>query len=165
MSELGLYIAKAGESVHDNELDFDSRNKHLLVDLNAKPKHFDVLDITGTALASAGTGSGSIARETLFQIAHGLPYVPKIEIYFFDSGNWNLYAGSGSYFRGTYYYEAHYGPGTFDIIYGQADATYFYIKHDYFSSAGPSNSVAPTYPLKVKYYIFSNKGTSFVPFY
>lgn len=158
MADFGIFIAKPGTIISDNSFDFDSRRKHLLVDLDANPKHFDVLSITGTAIHS--TGSGNTATENLLQIAHGLPYIPKIETYIFDSGNFNLYAGSGSYYRGRYYYNSLYGPAVTDTIYGFVDATYYYIKHDFtVAAAGGGNSTAPSYPLKIKYYIFSNKGS------
>ncbi len=147
-----LLIAKDGFNIDDNEFQFDSRRKHLLVDLDAKPKHFDTVDITGTNISATGTTT----YETLLTIAHGLNYKPKVETYIFDSGTWNLYSGSGSYYRGYYPYIP--GSGV-DIIYGEADATNYYIKHSITSLGPPLTSTAASFPLKIKYYIFSDKGT------
>lgn len=155
MSELGLFVATPGTSLPENKLDFDSRRKHLLVDLNITPKHFDVIHLTGTNITSPG---GSVeTSEILFSIPHKLPYIPKIETYIFVSGDFNLYAGSGSYYRTFYPYSG--SGGISDIVRGEVDATNYYIKHSITALGGAATSTAASSPLEIKYYIFSNKGT------
>jgi hypothetical protein len=153
MSDVGLFIASANTTVSDNELDFDSRRKHLLVDLDASPRHFDIVNLTGTNIS---TPDGSYREEILLTIPHHLPYTPKVETYIFVSGNFNLYAGSGSYYR-TYYPYSGSSP-TSDLVIGSADATNYYIKHT-LVSPGAYTSNAASFPLQIKYYIFSNRGS------
>lgn len=154
MSDIGLFIAKSGKTIQDGDLDFDSRRKHLLIDLKGNPVHFAAVDLTGTNLS---VGIGASATETLLTIPHHLPYIPKIETYFFVSGNWNLYAGSGAYYRTFYPYTT--GGLVTDIVVGEVDATNYYIRHNVIAGpVDPYTSTAASFPLKVKYYIFSNKG-------
>lgn len=154
MTDLGLFIAKDGTAISDHKLQFDSRRKHLLVDLNIVPKHFDIVELTGTNLS---TPDGSPVEETLLTIPHRLPYIPKVETYIFVSGDFNLYAGSGSYYRTFYPYTT--TGGIFDLVTGSADATNYYIKHT-LAASGAYTSDAADFPLQIKYYIFSNQGSS-----
>jgi hypothetical protein len=154
MTNLGLFIAKQNSTISDNGLDFDSRHKHLLVDLDIKPKHFDITNLTGTNISSTGPET----TETLFTIAHGLTYTPKIETYIFVSGNFNLYTGSGSYYRTYYPYSGTSGV-YFDRVVGEADSLNYYIRHRISTSGGAFTSNAASFPLQIKYYIFSNQGS------
>ena len=154
MSNYGLVIAREGGTIQPGEEpDFDSRRKHLLVDLNASPKHFDIVALTGTALSISAGGSAS---ETLLTIPHKLPYIPKVETYIYidDESGFNFQTGSGSYFRTFYPYSGSLGSVS-DLVQGSADATNYYIKHT-LSGATAYTSDANTKPVKVKYFIFSN---------
>lgn len=154
MTDTGIFIAKDGTNVSSNDLQFDSRNKHLLVDLDASPKHFDVINLTGTNLSSTGPE----VSETLFTIPHKLSYVPKIETYIFVNGRFNLYTGSGSYYRTLYPYSGG-GAGYYDRVIGEVDNTNYYIRHKISTAGSPFTSNAASFPLQIKYYIFSNQGS------
>jgi hypothetical protein len=157
MSEQGIFVQNDAEPISDdNNIDFDSRRAHLLIDLNYRPKRFDVIRLVGTALSRSTPGETS---ETLFSIEHGLPFIPKVETYIYvdsDAG-FDLYIGAGSYFREFYPYSGS-GGGVNDIVRGVADATHYKIIHT-LSSAFNSlvTSTAPSKPIKVKYEIFSNE--------
>ena len=154
MADLGLFISQQGKNISSSDLDFDSRRRHLLIDLDASPEHVGVISLTGTNI----TSTGAEVSETLFTIPHGLPYIPKVETYFFVSGSFNLYAGAGSYYRGFFPYSGSTGT-YFDRIVGEVDDTNFYIRHKIVALLGPTfTSDAASYPLQVKYLIFSNHG-------
>jgi hypothetical protein len=140
-------------------ISFNGGNRHMMLDLNADPKHFDLVKLLGTAIT---VGAGVTTSEQLFKINHNLGYVPYVEIYFYPAGNavanlgpFSLIDNTGSYSKNLYYYQV--GGGVEDKLYMQVTDRSLFIHHSYYSAAG-GTSTANTQPVWAKYYIFSNIG-------
>lgn len=142
-------------TIKDNDKEvFNSTRNHLLVNLNADPKHFDTVRILGTNQSVGVLGE---AREILFKIEHKLNYTPMICAYMYASGD---VSGAGldtlgTYYRNFYSYLPLGGGGGDDTLHIAANDKYFYITHTTISYGAGFSSAAANTPVNVKYYIFS----------
>ena len=148
----GIFIAQPGKNVADGDLAFRSDKKHLLVNLDS---HFGTARVVGTALPADGTEH----IETLLTIPHGLDYIPKADVYMFGDGDafFNFYNGQGKYGRKMLFLVA--SGGITDVFKATVDATNLYVKHHYTAPGGSGASTAPSNPVNLKYYIYSNYGS------
>jgi hypothetical protein len=82
MKRVGLAIADDSGDLGTDAV-FDTSRQKLTVDLDASPKHFDILPKfnAGTKFYSDGSGNKSF-EETLFKIEHKLPFEPMIQAFF-----------------------------------------------------------------------------------
>lgn len=133
---------------------FNSSRNHLLVDLNADPKHFDTVRILGS---NQSVGAGATAKEKLLTIPHKLGYTPVATAYFYQLSD---VAGGGisqfgTYYRNFYSYLPLGSGGGDDVVNITADDTNLYVVHTTVSYGPPFSSTAASTPLAVKYYIFS----------
>lgn len=140
-------------------ISFNGSNRHMLLDLNADPKHFDLVKLASSALIS---GAGVTTTENLLKINHNLGYRPYVEAYFYPAGNAvaqinpnYMIDNTGSYSKNIYFFDT--SGGNEDKLYIQVTDKSMYIGHSFYSSAG-GTSTASSQPIFAKYYIFSNIG-------
>lgn len=156
MRQRGLIIAGPTNDVQQGTLQYDTRKTHLITSLTASPKHLDILDnfIPGTALALTGILNDD-KKEVLFSIPHNLGFTPEILGYFFVKSISGDPSQGGGYGQQNYVFAG----GAFqDYVYIYANDTDFQIIHEVidFGSSTTWTSPAPTYVMRVKYFIFAN---------
>jgi hypothetical protein len=132
---------------------FDSSKNHAMIDLNATPKHFDTIVVTGTAFSVNATSQS----ETVAKIKHNLPYTPIVWAFMYQGGD---VVGSGLLVLGTYYrnYYSYVSLGgtVIDQIVMKVDDTHLSFIH-FTEAPFPYTSIADVNPVTIKYYIFSRK--------
>ena len=153
----GILVAGSSGNV-EQDIAYDSRKKHLLADLSQPQKHLDILDnfTPGTALALTGV-INDYKEEVLFTIPHHLGFQPYVLGYFFIKSISGDVSQGGGYSANTYFFSG--SAGTFeDSIKVRANTTNFQIVHvlQDFGFSTTWNSPAPTYSMRIKYFIYSN---------
>lgn len=155
MAQPGLLIAQDGTSIQQGLFVYDSRNKHMQVNLLADPPHVQVYTVQPTAIATSSGTPNWFASETLATIKHNLPYRPRV------FGFCYIYSYDGAFTDssvGQYGEQVYFGFGAIDdYMYVVADDTNVYIKHDvqdYFNLG--YTSTATHQVVKVKILICSN---------
>lgn len=151
----GIYIAKPGKPIKRTGNQFQTDKPHLLVNLQKKPVHMDILSFEGgRALVSSGV---SDQKETLVEIEHGLSYTPEVLVFFYVKS----YAGSptdplaGQYADKALYYSGSNG-AVFDTLYAKVDGQSLKIIHELDDQFGFGyTSDADDYEIQLKYYILS----------
>lgn len=150
MSGVGILIVPDGSDINDGVPIYDSRNRHMLVDLEANPKHLDVVDIVpGTALALAG-GLNEYHEEVLISIDHNLSFRPTVWVYFTDLG------GTG-YGQDFYFFSGSAGTFADALAHRESEdkVEIFHYVQDYANNT-IWTSPAPNYKFRIKYFVFSN---------
>lgn len=146
MSKYGVITKDGGQET------FNSSKKHLLVNLNADPPHFDVIQLKGSAISIGGAGSTS---EIIAKVKHNLPYTPMVAAYFWLTSEvtGSGIDTSGTYYRNFYAY-SNLGGALQDYVYLLVDDKFVTFEH-YLQAPYAVTSDAPNQPLFCKYYIFS----------
>lgn len=132
----GVQFADNGKDVSDkNSLIYNSQLDQLNVDVTAVPSHMDFFDPLQKMTNLTTTTTTPLASEVLFQVKHGMPYVPYVYLYMNVVDMPSDYA----YYLGTYAVDILRLGGS--LVYSDADETYFYIRHDKYHNF---NMGAPT---------------------
>lgn len=163
MSE-GIIISDNIRGKSLGNVTYNTSNKHLILNVNAQPKHLDVFDtVPGTALALAG-GLNEYHEEILLTINHGLGFKPTVLMYFYvladtaDITQNNRYGADQYFFSGS--------AGTFaDILTHREDANKVELFH-YVQDYGFNTiwtSPAPNFTMRIKYFVFSNPVDQVLP--
>lgn len=137
---------------------FDSKNSHLLVDLKANPKHFDIIDIVCSPTFVA---TGATVKTTILTIPHKLRYTPTVDGYFFPAGANPLnpdqyFQNDGTYYHNYFSFVSVSGVGPTDRVEIRVDGQF--LKVIYTVKALFADYTSAPFPLKLKYLIFSNEG-------
>lgn len=148
----GILFSSNDNSVN-SLVDYDSRNKKIHIQYDEDPKHLDIIDLTG---GTVYPNDGNLYTETLFQIKHGLPFIPNCFVYFFvkeapDSGSFFQFIGQ---FTKNYFLMSGTSPFG-DFIYYTIDDTFFSIKHDYSNGVGGGQE-SDQFKFKIRYMLTSN---------
>lgn len=82
MAGYGLVVADDSGDLGADAV-YNSTRQKLTIDLNAVPKHFDILPKfrAGTKFYTDGSGNKHF-EETLFEIEHKLPFTPMVQTFF-----------------------------------------------------------------------------------
>lgn len=160
MSDFALLASTDGKTLNggnDNDIAYDSRHKHLQVDLNADPPHMNVYTENRLTAIAVNSTPGNYVEEVLVSIDHKLPFVPRCAVYFYVSnapvGNTNIgqYVGSHFYLSGT-------SGSISDVIFYRVNETKFEIVHanqNILSGTGYTSD-GPQWQFRVKYMIQNN---------
>ena len=157
MSEYGIIIAEDGQTIRSGRAKVDSRRARWIVDLEADPKHMDlILTTAGTALADRG--NFETQRETLATIDHKYGFTPVVAVYFYvisDNGSTNT--GLAQQYTGELLVLSGTSGIVNDAVTYEVDKNQLRIYHSLFTRGFPPNytSPAPKYSLRVKYYIMA----------
>lgn len=154
-----IIIAEDGKDVEQGEFKFDTKKRHLPIDLEALPRHYDIAEMAGGTAITISAGDSSVHQETLLTVPHKLGYTPFVFMYVYVisyNGN-SVSSPAGDYIPDAYYYSG--ASGTIqDILTFKVDASNFKIIHyatvfSFFGGAHTSD--ANLYQLRIKYYISS----------
>lgn len=161
MTKYGIEIMDDGKQIGVDTPKFSSDNGHLGVDLNADPKHFDIIHLLGTAMPIDSTPR----YEVLLKIKHNKPFVPKVETYFYlDAANadaasipsTNKYTDS---FYKLFFPLINLGGPAVDVYVVSVDDTYLeFGHHSQHYLGGSLTSAANKIPAFAKYYIYNTRG-------
>lgn len=165
--EYGLVIAGDDGSLEEKQL-YDTRKPKLTLDPKPNPPHFDVLqDFSAGTKWTIDNADTAIREEVLFKIKHGLPFTPMFAAFFVATTTPPDYAGRKNLYslnKALILYNA-IGLGD-EMIYADADDTYFYIKHSAqrFGYGDPGNYTffGSDFKYRIRYMIF-NRPTFLLP--
>lgn len=163
----GLVIANESGDLENNQI-YDSRKAKLTLDPKPEPPHFDVLTDFGAGTKFViDNADTAIRTEVLFQIEHGLPFTPMYSAFFLATTTPPDYVGRKDLYslnKALILYNA-IGLGE-EMIYAEADETYFYIKHaaQRFGYGDPGNYTffGSDFKFRIRYMIF-NQPTFLIP--
>lgn len=154
----GILIAEDGMGVSQGEYKFDSRARHLPIDLEASPRHYDIVEMAGGTALGIAANSTETKQETLLEIPHKLGYTPFCIAYFYIiSKNGNAVSAPAGNYSGDFYpYSGSLGTLSDFITYKVNRESFRIIHYLNGSGLGPAyTSDANTYQLRIKYYIAS----------
>lgn len=157
--EYGLVIAGDDGSLSEKQL-YDTRKPKLTLDPRPDPPHFDVLTDFGAGSKWTLPNVETKMEETLFRVKHDLPFTPMFAAYFIPTtvpaayyGRKNLYSLN----KAMILYNA-IALGE-EMLYADADDTYFYIKHSAqrfaFGDATDYTFFGNDFKYRIRYMIFN----------
>lgn len=156
----GIIVAQDGKTFGD-ELAYDSRQSHLIIDSAPALKHMDIFEIKAAAAATTYpyNGGGSKTEER-WKIEHGLPFIPRVGLYM----NVRDAAAAQAALIGDY--NSQVSVSSFpveEMLYFSVDAQYVRLMYKFTVSstgqAGSYTSVLQDILVRVKYMIFNNIGS------
>lgn len=157
MTDSGLLVFGQNGSPTSKDTAYDSRKARMQTSLIDTPPKLAIIDNLpgGTALVSV---SGSILREVLLPpIKHNLPYTPEVFMYFYAKSYNNSITDThaGRYIGGQFLFA---GGSLTDVLTVEVDSKEVRIVHilDDGIFGGGYTSDAPSYLIRIKYYITSN---------
>lgn len=158
MSNYGIRTTQNDQDVSSNNFSYDTTKKHLLVDLTQPQKQLAVLDnfVPGTALQLTGIVD-DYKEEILLTIPHNNGFKPTPLSYYFIKSISGDPTQGGGYSQNIYFFSG--SAGTFqDIITLRTwpDRSEFVHLVQDFSSGTIWSSPAPSFLMRIKYFIFSN---------
>lgn len=157
----GIIAAQDGQTIND-DLAYDSRKSHLIVDTAPAAKHLGILEMkagdVATTYTFAAGGSRVVER---WSIPHGLPFIPRVGVYMFvrDAGP------QQASFIGEY--SSIISVSSFpieDVFYYRVDATHLRLMYRFTvrgtpNTTGNHTSMLQDMLLRIKYMIFNNVGS------
>lgn len=148
----GVRFSEEGKPVsNDKNVIYDSELNQLKVNTVALPPHLYLLRPLKKMTNLTAGSTSPVATEILFQFKHNLPFKPSVWIYFNISDG----PSAATSFIGRYVIDFLRVGAT--LVYGYADETYVYIKHDFyyapvFGSPDPQNETgADQFSIRTKF--------------
>lgn len=153
MTDFGMAFGQRGLL----DPDYTTDRQRLQVDLNNFTKLFDVITVPAGTNATVVSGPTAIFKENLFELEHGLGYIPQVYVAF------QLLPKAGGaplYYAINLVLLAEGGDGS-DLITYDINEQFFTINHVMDATEGGIGDVivstAGNYEIKVKYLICNNK--------
>jgi len=85
MKKAGILFSET--DVTTSDIEYDSRKQKMTVDMDPTLKQIQVLPMTGgTVITDTGSGGGYsklLCNEVLFRVQHNMPFIPKVESYYY----------------------------------------------------------------------------------
>jgi len=143
MKKAGILFSET--DVTTSDIEYDSRKQKMTVDMDPTLKQIQVLPMTGgTVITDTGSGGGYsklLCNEVLFRVQHNMPFIPKVESYYYVTKADNPPAAPspingtvvGSYYKTALpiiFNAMGYGD---EQIFTEVDAVYITVRHQVYS--------------------------------